>query len=108
MLFGNLRGIREAGPFFAIPTYFYVGSLSLVMITGFVKATLGGLQAHGLPPHQRSGIRSAPSPNCSWDWGSSTACGVRQRRISLTGLEAVSDGISSFRAPLHATDARRL
>ena len=49
MLFGNLRGIREAGSIFAIPTYFYVVSLSLVVITGLVKAVLGGLHAHALP-----------------------------------------------------------
>ncbi|MGA8666641.1 MAG: amino acid permease, partial [Candidatus Dormiibacterota bacterium] len=41
MLFGNLRGIREAGSIFAIPTYFYVVSLSLVVITGLVKGALG-------------------------------------------------------------------
>ena len=29
MLFANLRGIREAGSFFAIPTYFYIGSLAV-------------------------------------------------------------------------------
>jgi Amino acid permease len=34
MLFGNLRGIREAGSIFAIPTYFYVVSLSLVGFAG--------------------------------------------------------------------------
>ena len=38
MLFANLRGIREAGAFFAIPTYFYIASLSFVVVTGLIKA----------------------------------------------------------------------
>ena len=49
MLFANLRGIREAGAFFAIPTYFYIASLSFVVVTGLIKAALGALNAHPLP-----------------------------------------------------------
>src|SRR5271154_4073944 len=36
LLYGNLRGIREAGSYFAVPTYFYVASLGIVIITGYV------------------------------------------------------------------------
>ena len=61
MLFGNLRGIREAGKVFALPTYFYVVSLSLVVITGLVKAALGGLQAHALPTPDRAWLYAGPS-----------------------------------------------
>ena len=34
MFFANLRGIREAGAIFAIPTYFYIASLAFVVVTG--------------------------------------------------------------------------
>src|ERR1700753_1621474 len=37
LLYGNLRGIREAGRVFAIPTYFYVVSLVTVIVVGDVK-----------------------------------------------------------------------
>ena len=56
MLFGNLRGIREAGSIFAIPTYFYVVSLSLVVIIGLVKGVLGGLHVHALPSARHARI----------------------------------------------------
>ena len=50
---------------------------------------------------RRSAIRSAArAADGSWGWASSTACSAfANGGFSLTGLEAVSDGISSFRAP---------
>jgi amino acid transporter len=100
MLFGNLRGIREAGSIFAIPTYFYVVSLSLVVITGLVKAALGGLTAHALPSaadlgypigNQRGFLMGLGIFYCLRAFANGGS--------SLTGLEAVSNGISSFRRP---------
>ena len=102
MLFANLRGIREAGSFFAIPTYFYIGSLSLVIVAGLVKAILGGLHAQALPT---AGSLGYPIGHQTQGW--LMGLGVfyclkafANGGVSLTGLEAVSDGISSFRAPV--------
>ncbi len=100
MLYANLRGIREAGSFFAIPTYFYVGSLSLVIITGLVKAALGALQVHALPANVGYPIGH---PAQGWLMGLGIFYVLKafaNGGVSLTGLEAVSDGISSFRAPV--------
>ena len=41
LLYGNLRGIRDAGSYFAIPTYFFILSLASVIVLGFVKEALG-------------------------------------------------------------------
>ena len=41
--YGNLRGIREAGRVFAIPTYFFIANMALLIIVGSVKAVLGDL-----------------------------------------------------------------
>ena len=43
LLYGNLRGIREAGKFFAFPTYFFIASLGLVVIAGYVEEGPGQL-----------------------------------------------------------------
>src|ERR1035441_5207830 len=48
LLYGTLRGIREAGKFFAFPTYFFIFSLSFVVIAGYVKEALGTLQVHSV------------------------------------------------------------
>ena len=46
LLYGNLRGIREAGKFFAFPMYFYVASLGTVVVTGYIKEALGKPAPH--------------------------------------------------------------
>ena len=102
MLFANLRGIREAGSFFAIPTYFYIGSLALVIVTGLVRAVLGGLHAQVLPTAAHLGY-PVGSQTQGWLMGLGVFYCLKafaNGGVSLTGLEAVSDGISSFRAPV--------
>ena len=59
LLYGNLRGIREAGRVFAIPTYFYVVSLATVIIVGYVKKAAGRPAPHPRPAQQRA-LRGAP------------------------------------------------
>jgi amino acid transporter len=100
MLFGNLRGIREAGSIFAIPTYFYVFSLGLVVIIGLVKGVLGGLEAHAFPTVKMLGY--TPGHQTGFLMGLGIFYCLRafaNGGASLTGLEAVSNGISSFRKP---------
>ena len=54
MCFGNLRGIREAGKIFALPTYLFSGTIILMIAVGLVRAATGTLpqqdvhQIHGL------------------------------------------------------------
>ena len=54
MCFGNLRGIREAGKIFALPTYLFSGSIILMIVVGLIRAATGTLhqqdvqQIHGL------------------------------------------------------------
>src|SRR5580693_5811397 len=43
LAYGNLRGIREAGRLFAIPTYFFIANMAALIITGLVRAALGDL-----------------------------------------------------------------
>ena len=101
MLFANLRGIREAGSYFAIPTYFYIASLGFVVVTGLIKAALGGLHAHPLPDASHLGY--PVGHQTGWLMGLGIFYCLKafaNGGVSLTGLEAVSDGISSFRAPV--------
>ena len=43
MCLGNLRGIREAGRVFALPTYLFAGSLLVMIVAGLVRELTGGL-----------------------------------------------------------------
>ncbi|HEX6539014.1 MAG TPA: APC family permease, partial [Candidatus Dormibacteraeota bacterium] len=103
MFYGNLRGIREAGKLFALPTYFFVISLGLVVVTGLVKAALGMLHAQPIPAASVLGYSSVGQPGP----GPLIGLGVffllksfANGGASLTGLEAVSNSLDSFKKPV--------
>ena len=102
LLFGNLRGIREAGSYFAIPTYFFILSLLSVIVLGFVKEALGTLHYIPLPPASQLYGGRVGSPGSGWLMGLAFISLLRSFAnggSSLTGLEAISNGVSSFRRP---------
>jgi amino acid transporter len=86
----NLRGAKESGTFFAIPTYGFVLSIYLMLITGFVKC-LGGC-----PPAESAGTHLEPE-------GALTLFLVLKAfsagTTALTGVEAISNGVPAFRFP---------
>jgi amino acid transporter len=102
LLYGNLRGIREAGRYFAFPTYFFIVSLSFVIVVGFVKAALGDLHARPLPPAHTVFGGHIGTPGSGLLMGLAFITLLRSFAnggSSLTGLEAISNGVSSFRKP---------
>ncbi len=99
LLFGNLRGIREAGKTFAFPTYFFVVSLALVIVVGYIRAALGTLHVHSV--HQ-AGTVAIGHPGSGLLYGASFIIILRSFAnggSSLTGLEAISNGVATFREP---------
>ncbi len=102
LLYGNLRGIREAGRFFAVPTYFFIFSLAAVLVIGFTKEALGTLHYIPLPPHDQLYGGKFGTPGSGWLMGLAFISLLRSFAnggSSLTGLEAISNGVSSFRKP---------
>jgi amino acid transporter len=108
MCLGNLRGIREAGKIFALPTYLFAGSVILMIVVGIVREALGNLpqqnihDLHGLWPigHGTSGVTSLV---IIFVLLKSFANGG----ASLTGIEAVSNAVSAFKPP-EGINARRV
>ena len=89
----NLRGIRESGTAFALPTYLFVGSLGLVLVIGLFKAlTHGGHPSAVVTPPLLPVGTAAVS---IWLLMRAFAAGC----TAMTGVEAVSNGVSAFRAP---------
>ena len=89
----NLRGLREAGSAFMIPTYLFVGTLLITIAGGIVRALLSHghpapLEPLPPPPH----ITEAVS---FWLLLKVFASGC----TALTGVEAVSNGVKAFREP---------
>ena len=108
MCFGNLRGIREAGKIFALPTYLFAGSVILMIVVGIVREALGNLPQqniyalHGLYPIGK-GTSSVTSLVIIFVLLKSFANGG----ASLTGIEAVSNAVSAFKPP-EGLNARRV
>ncbi|MHB8594003.1 MAG: APC family permease, partial [Acidimicrobiales bacterium] len=95
----NLRGIREAGRTFAVPTYFFIANMVLLITVGITRALLGQLHAHSL--HQPGAI-SVGSPGHGLLLGASVFVVMKafaSGGSALTGTEAISNGVSVFRQP---------
>ncbi len=96
----NLRGTRESGLAFGIPTYLFVASLGLVLVAGVVEALLHGGHPRPLAPPPPLGppIQAASL----WLLMRSFASGC----TAMTGVEAVSNGVKFFKQPT-VPNARR-
>jgi amino acid transporter len=90
----NLRGVREAGVAFMVPTYLFVGTLLIMILVGVFRVLLSG--GHPVPvaplPPPPPPITTAVS---LWLLLKVFASGC----TAITGVEAVSNGVKAFREP---------
>lgn len=87
---GNLRGIRESGSIFAIPTYLYILTLSILIIVGVIKAFTGTLAPATAPP-----VLTATEPISLWLILRAFSAGA----VAMSGTEAISNGVPVFKPP---------
>ncbi|HNI67079.1 MAG TPA: APC family permease, partial [Nitrospira sp.] len=86
----NLRGVRESGQFFAVPTYIFIGTLAAMLGVGAIQILLGVVsRIEPLPtiaaaePLTLFLLLRAFSSGCT----------------ALTGVEVISNGVSAFKKP---------
>ena len=107
LTYGNLRGVKEAGKAFAFPTYFFVGCMFIVFGMGLWRLsndTLPLLETDlpgAIPLGEEQGLLTF------------AAVFILLRAFanggsSLTGLEAISDGVALFKTPEHVNAKRTL
>lgn len=102
LIFGNLRGIKEAGRYFALPTYFYVTMMTLTIVFGIVKELTGALHFIPIPSQHLLVDGRLGHPGSGLLMGLAFLTVLRAYAnggSSLTGLEAISNGVASFRRP---------
>ncbi|MBN2258241.1 MAG: APC family permease, partial [Anaerolineaceae bacterium] len=89
----NLRGVKESGMAFAIPTYFFILMMYATVIVGLFRYFSGSLGVLSDPPHYESmlGIQAVSVLLILRAFSNGTA--------ALTGVEAISDGIPAFKEP---------
>lgn len=86
----NLRGVREAGSIFAIPTYIFIVCALLLIIVGGVKALLF---QNAVPDHFEPVAATAPLTFFLILKAFAAGCSA------MTGIEAISDGVPAFKSP---------
>ncbi|WP_370290790.1 APC family permease [Nocardioides sp.] len=95
----NLRGIRESGSFFAIPTYLFMVAILGMCAYGFLQ-----LSAGTLPLAESANLEIEPKPG--WEEPLTTfgllfllARAFSSGCAALTGVEAISNGVPAFQRP---------
>ena len=100
MCYGNLRGIKEAGRSFAIPTYLFAGSVLLMIVVGLIRDAFGELPVYDV--HTLQGTYTLGPGTAGILSGVMIFTLLRafaNGGASLTGIEAVSDAVGAFRPP---------
>ena len=110
MLYGNLRGIREAGHTFAVPTYLFSSVIILMIVVGLIREFFFTLPRWHVAPG--AAVYGAHAPHNFSSLISFGLVFVLLRAFanggsSLTGIEAVSNAVSAFRPP-EGINARRV
>ena len=88
MTLGNLRGIREAGAIFAIPTYLFIISFSIMLVIGIIKVF-----THTLTPVTPPPILPVLEPVTLWLILRAFSAGA----VAMSGTEAISNGVPIFK-----------
>jgi amino acid transporter len=90
---GNLRGLRESGNIFAVPTYLFVGSALLMILVGLFRIVVNG--EGGPPPTPLPGAPDPLQPIGLLLIIRAFASGS----VALTGTEAIANGVPAFKPP---------
>ena len=98
----NLRGVRETGLLFMIPTYLFLGCLFLAVLIGVVKTLASN--GHPVPVARLPVVPLVGVAPSLWLLVQAFASGC----TAMTGVEAVSNGVKAFREPVVPTARRTL
>ncbi|MET1050091.1 MAG: amino acid permease, partial [Acidimicrobiales bacterium] len=104
---GNLRGVKESGRLFAFPTYGYIVTLTALIVLGLYRSYTGDLPP--LPVNQEQ--LDHFTDNGALVSGVTLFALLRafsSGAVALTGVEAISHGVSAFKAPESRNAGRTL
>lgn len=100
----NLRGVKESGRLFAVPTYIYIVVLTLLVVYGLYQSYVGDLGRVPFDKAAFEGVREV---------GGSLGLflllkGFSSGAVALTGVEAISNGVPAFQRPASKNAAHTL
>jgi len=98
----NMRGVKDTGSAFLIPTYLFIGSLLLVIVVGAIRVFLA--HGHPVPVVAPPALPAGTAMLSLWLLLKVFASGC----TAMTGVEAVSNGVQAFREPARKNAKRTL
>ena len=102
LAYGNLRGVREAGKAFALPTYLFSVAAGLVVVVGVLREMFGDLPRITYrvdPHHPLFDVHDKGHAILTFGVIYVLLKAFANGGASLTGLEAISNGVSAFKRP---------
>lgn len=98
--YGNLRGTKESGRIFAVPTYFFIANMAVLLGVGLYRAVSGTLPTGSttVPGMEQIGTKGGGGLLM----GASLFLVLKafgSGGAAVTGVEAISNGVPAFRAP---------
>jgi amino acid transporter len=90
----NLRGVRESSKAFAIPTYLFIASIAVMVVTGLIRTLLGDA-----PVAESASVTVQASDLSQAAFILLLLRAFASGCAALTGVEAISNGVPAFRRP---------
>ncbi len=90
IIMGNLRGIRESGSIFSIPTYLFIFGFTAMLAVGLIKVFTNTLTPATQPP-----VLPIAQPLTLWLILRAFSAGS----VAMSGTEAISNGVPAFKPP---------
>jgi len=103
----NLRGLKESGSFFAVPTYGFVVCMMILLSVGFSRWAMGGSVPTPSPQQVQASLSHAQQLSglaMVWIFMRAYSAGC----TALTGVEAISNGVQAFRDPPERNASRTM
>jgi amino acid transporter len=97
--FGNLRGVRESGRVFSVPTYFFMANMAVLLGLGLYRAVVGDLPDIGLLPETAHEAGRATEGLFYGAGLFGVLHAFASGGAAVTGVEAISNGVPAFREP---------
>ncbi len=91
----NLRGVRDSGIAFSVPTYVFIGLMLLLIGAGVVKVLAGAVPSASGPLPSTHG----PGTPLGFAYTFLILRGFAEGCVAMTGTEAISNGVGAFKAP---------
>jgi amino acid transporter len=100
--FGNLRGVKESGRIFSLPTFFFIGTMVVLLVMGFARMFFGHLPVQSI--HKTGMVALKPGHHAGNGILMGATLFVFLRAFAsggaaVTGVEAISNGVPAFRRP---------